>query len=239
MHSQPLSSPSRDSGQGVCSSSIPKQEAFAAGNRLLHRCSDTKLDPAKKHQKLDAGSRKKTPSSKRRLGSGFVEALLISCHMVQLSDHQHDLNVCQQWNFHRITWFPGDQSQGPTQLPCTLSVIPCQSFSLSRRFYFVTTQLAKLNFQRVALSFLLWVAKSVCVMACPCGSVPVGVETLHERLSCSRPGKKVAGLSETLTCQIGTHQCTRRPLEEWDVRIKYADKETYRISHLATKMLSA
>ena len=135
---------------------------------------------------------KKTPSSKRRLGSGFVEALLISCHMVQLSDQQHDLNVCQQWNFHRITWFPGDPSQGPTQLPCTLSVIPCQSFSLSRRFYFVTTRLAKLNFQRVALSFLLWVAKSVCVMACPCGSVPVGVETLHERLSCSQPGKKVA-----------------------------------------------
>ena len=71
---------------------------------------------------------------------------------------------------------------------------------------------------RVELPFLLWVAKSVCVMACPCGSVPVGVETLHERLSCSRPGKKVASLSKTLTCQIGTHQCTRRPMEEWYVR---------------------
>ena len=47
-----------------------------------------------------------------------------------------------------------------------------------------------------AFPFLLWVvAKSVCVMACPCGSVlVVGVETLAERLSCSSIGKKVAGL---------------------------------------------
>ena len=60
----------------------------------------------------------------------------------------------------------------------------------------------------------------MCVMACPCGSVlVVGVETLRERLRCSRADvRRWLGLTETLTCQIGTHQCTRRPTEEWDVR---------------------
>ena len=45
-HSQSSSSSSRDAGQQrVC---IPKQEAFAAGNRLPHRCSDTatKIGPS-------------------------------------------------------------------------------------------------------------------------------------------------------------------------------------------------
>ena len=81
--------------QGVCSS-IPKQEAFAVGNRLPHRCSDTKIGPGQKTPKIGHGQKKHQDWS-QRLGSGFVEALFISSHMVQLSDHQHDLNVCQQW----------------------------------------------------------------------------------------------------------------------------------------------
>ena len=55
-----------------------------------------KLDPAKKTPKIGHGQKKHQDWS-QRLGSGFVEALFISSHMVQLSDHQHDLNVCQQW----------------------------------------------------------------------------------------------------------------------------------------------
>ena len=127
---------------------------------------------------------------------------------------------------------PGDQTHPAPMYPVThppvaIGLKKFLPLMIRRRSYFVTTQ-NPTDPRNMTQNYLFGERGisvvggkvCVCVMACPCGSVPVGVETLHERLSCSRPGKKVAGLSETLTCQIGTHQCTRRPMEEWDARHK-------------------
>ena len=91
------------------SSSSSSEYAFLSRRHLprgigCHTVAQTqppKLDPAKKNTKIGPGKRTPKldtePISKRRLGSGIVKPLFISSsHMVQLSDHQHDLNVCQQ-----------------------------------------------------------------------------------------------------------------------------------------------
>ena len=118
-------------------------------------------------------------------------------------------------HFHRIV-VPARSEPDPTGRDPPSSHVPCHSscanhpqkflsliyghdFNLSCVSHNTTGQEHNTNkscciFQRVTFPFLLWMAKSVCIMACPCGSVLVGVETLHERLSCSGMGKKVAGL---------------------------------------------
>ena len=104
---------------------------------------------------------KKTPSSKRRLGSGFVEALLISCHMVQLSDHQHDLNVCQQWNFHRIV-VPGRSEPGTHPAPMYPVSHPLPKFLSLATILFCHNKTGQIKFSESGV-ILSIVGGKVCV----------------------------------------------------------------------------